>query len=416
MVDIPTYCRSLDSAFTQTSFENALGGDWLALVFLGLLGMVFLLSLIYMAAQIFRFPKMEAWARFELFQVLATAVIAIMVAGSLYWMCHFDVTFMYGPNGGASQKLIEESKADCGMAGADEFTPYCAAQGFLGKLETRGRDMAQILIAINYVLSYMFSVIWNSSPMGIGFAVEPLAGFNQIMNVFLVAVSGFVLSYLTVLVQMRVLDYFLIAIPFYFLPLGLLLRTFAPTREFGGAVVGFSVASLFFYPMLLVLNDAAIFAPFDAFVNNSGVLANSFYSGDESAYAKYTGSMADVSQSIMGNGIQPLEGGQQMDENFGIYDGVDRSGLPVEDGGGRDISQVSKFFTEPDPDTQNSIIGGRTWELSETIFWPYQLIFVYSIAAVVLPIINFVVYIEIARELTHLFGVQMDLTNLTRLI
>jgi len=420
MVDIPDYCRSLDSAFlSENAFENALGGDWLSLVFLGLMGMVLFLAFLYMSSQMFRLPKVEAWARFELFQVFLTAVIAVSIAFALYGMCHWDSTFMYGPNGGASADLIAESKELCGMGGVEEFTPYCAAQGFLQKVKVRGDDVMQILIGINYIMSYLFKMTWNSSPMGIGFAVEPLAGFNQIMNVFMVAISGFIVSYLSVLVQMRVLDYFLISVPYYFLPLGLLLRSFAPTREFGGAVIGFGIASLFFYPMLLVLNDAILFAPFDAFIDSSAVAANMYGGGDYSELDAYL--KANTELGIDKIAAEPIRSAEEINENFGIYNGVDGYGMPedrkdirTEDTG----RKVGGFFAdaELDSDTFQNIVAGKTWDLGNMIFWPYQLIFIYAMASVLLPLINFVIYVEIARELTQILGVQMDLTNITRLI
>lgn len=417
MVYIPNYCKSLDSAFfSVNAFENALGGDWLSLVFLGLLGMLLLLAVVYLVSQLLRIPKMEAWARFEIFQVFATAALAIFISGVLFGMCHWDSTFMYGPNGGASTELIQESKELCGMADAKEFTPYCSAQSYLLKVKNRGDNIFQMLIGMNYVLSYLFKATWNSSPMGIGFTVEPLAGFNQLMNVFMVAISGFIVSYLTVLVQMRVLDYFLIAVPYYFLPLGLLMRTFAPTREFGGAVVGFAIASVFFYPMLLTLNDAILFAPFDAFSDDASALANAAYSGDTSAFEAYLRAAGELPPDVIEKGISPIAGAQELEKAFGSYSGkVDASGLNVEDGDAP-VSSISKYFTEPDGQTPNMLAAGRTWELGEFIFKLLQIVFMYSIAAVILPIINFLLYIEIARELTHVLGTQMDLTNLTRMV
>ena len=45
-----------------------------------------------------------------------------------------------------------------------------------------------------------------------------------------------------------------------------------------------------------------------------------------------------------------------------------------------------------------------------------QVVFTYIVAAVILPIINFMVYIEVARQMTAFLGTQMDLSNLTRMI
>jgi len=43
-------------------------------------------------------------------------------------------------------------------------------------------------------------------------------------------------------------------------------------------------------------------------------------------------------------------------------------------------------------------------------------IMVYFIAAVMLPVINFIVLVEIARSATGFLGDEIDVSNLTRLI
>ncbi len=415
-MDIANYCASLDPlSLTESSFSNALGGNWYTLTFLGLIGMVFFVSLIYFFSQATRNHKMEAWARFELFQIFATATIAILIAGWLYGMCHWDATFLYGPTTQLSTELVEESKELCNMQGYSEFTPYCSAQAFLTKVKNRGDTVMQSLIGINYLLSYLFKSTWNSSPMGIGFTVEPLSGFNQVMNIFLVAVSGFIMSYLAVLVQMRLLDFIFVSIPYYFLPLGLLLRSFSPTREFGGAIIGFSIASLFFYPLLLVVNDAVLFSPIDAFIDDTtrAVDLSTLKYADYDKYVDKT--QLDLQTNLNSNSDLRVNANEVANqfvqyENTGV-DGSGRVNMTT-----KNVAQASKYFTQLDPTKHDNLFSKKTWELGNAISYPYQLVFIYSIAAVVFPLINFLVYIEIARELTQFFGTQVDLTNLTRLI
>jgi hypothetical protein len=74
------------------------------------------------------------------------------------------------------------------------------------------------------------------------------------------------------------------------------------------------------------------------------------------------------------------------------------------------------YFTDPDPSAKNQLVSLRSDKLAASLIWPTQVLMVFSIAAVLLPIINFMIYIEIARELSKLMGTEMDLSNLTRMI
>jgi hypothetical protein len=334
MINIPRYCSSLDSAFlSQSYFENVLGENWFYIVLLAILSLAFFNVLLYFASQFFRIPKLEAWAKFELFQVFANVVLLIFIAAWVYGMCHWDTTFLYKMmEGENAQAQIEGMISDCGLSGK-ELTPYCAAQSYLERVKTRGDDIFQVLIGINYILSYIFKVTWNSSPMGIGYAIEPLAGLQQLMNVFLVAISGFVLSYISLLVQMRVLDFFLIAMPYYFIPLGILMRSFAPTREFGGAVLGFAIASLLFYPIILVMDDLLVYSSFDAATQSAHEIWEEMSASERNA--------GDDARAI--------------DEYMGMYEpSVDDAGMLIERDDASAV-RVERFFTEVSAERVNEV-------------------------------------------------------------
>ncbi|PIT84683.1 hypothetical protein COU37_02040 [Candidatus Micrarchaeota archaeon CG10_big_fil_rev_8_21_14_0_10_45_29] len=411
-MDIPNYCISLDSALSDWSLNNIVGGNWFYLVFISLFAMSLGVVAVFMAANALRIPKLQAWARFEFFQIVATAILAMFVMGWMWGMCHWDVSFL-APDyyGGAHGQEIMQNCMDAtnvASAGTAEVSPYCVAQGYLKKVKTRGDDIYQALIAINYALSYIFKVTWNSSPMGIGYALEPLAGFQQLMNIFMVAISAFTLSYLSILVQMRVLDFFFLSMPYFFLPLGLLLRTFLPTREFGGAVMGLAIASMFFFPITLMLNDAIVYSSLEGITRQVG--------GQQ---INLIDSNSQTAAQIEGQTIYPSATATNISEGFGkLYDPKAGADGQLQQSADTDPAKVAKYFTESKPGENplTNFASGGIDRLGAVVIWPYQAVMMYMIAGVLLPIINFIVYIEIARELTHALGTQMDLTNLTRMV
>lgn len=397
VLDIPNYCQTLDSSLTASIFPNALGQGWMNIVFISLIGMTFLYTLLYFAANLFRIPKLEAWARFEFFQVALTAVFAIMLAWAIHGMCHWDIGFLDNAryDGAAGEELMQ----DCGFgAGKNETTAFCAASTFLHNMENRGQNLFQGLIAVNYGLSYLFKMSWESKPMGIGYTLDPLAGFQQLQNIFMVAISGFTLSYISILVQLRVLEYFLIAMPYYFLPLGLLLRSFAPTREFGGAIMGFAVVSMFFFPLILVLNDLTIYSNLEQFTKEADdYVENHQYTAKDK--------------------IDPNVAKDKWGELLNEYEeDRDSDGLPIEKQNRDARTVMTTHFTHISQEQRQKYISEPATDFTKPVIFVTKWVMVYVVAAVVLPILNFIIYVEIARELTRLFGTEMDLTNLTRMI
>ena len=91
MVD--NYCQTI--LFSPTSpLPNVMGGSWLNLVFLGLLGTALLMALVYMISKAMRIPRLEGWSRHEMFQILATAGLAILITGLTLGMCNFNIAFL----------------------------------------------------------------------------------------------------------------------------------------------------------------------------------------------------------------------------------------------------------------------------------------------------------------------------------
>ena len=448
------YCRTL--LFSPDAIPNVLGGSWMHVLFLGLLASAFLMVVAYMISRALRIPRLEGWTRHEFFQILATAGLALFAVILIGGMCTWDVSFLYGGLGQSPPACTQVTPQ-----GKTVATPYCAAQSYLSKLKARGEVLFTALIGINGAMSYLFRIAWESRPLGIGYTVEPLAGLQQIHNVFLVGVSGFLIAYLTILIQMRILDYLMAAVPFYFIPLGFLLRCFAPSREFGGALIGFSIASLLFFPIILVMNDLIVYTSLDAITNSAPDVNAQLYGSDAllgtlpsglgldsiapGAALNGAGGGVSVSQVVGRQGdqvlfvgsdgarysaqrqggtvsiyrlrgtIDPAGGGAALNMYWGMYDSqpqADGTWTPRTASTGTPI----RYFTDPDPSAANQMVSLRSDKMASAMIWPTQVIMVFSIAAVLLPIINFMIYIEIARELSRLMGTEMDLSNLTRMI
>ncbi len=402
MLDICTPFQGTPIEITPAGFQSVfgpasvLGGSWMGFALVTMLGSVFMLVLMFFLSHLIRNPKLEAWTRFEFFQVLATMALAALIAGHVWGMCTFDASIL------DTARYRDGSYASCSTFadGHVAVTPYCIAQKYLSHIRAIGQDIFQVLMMLNYVFSYLFKMVWESRPLGIGYTIEPLGGFQQLQNLFLVGLSGFVVAFVSVIVQQKVLDYLLLACAYFFMPIGIVLRSFPATREFGGALLAFVYASLFFYPLMLVMNDVLMYSEMRDL--STGVAMDSAFNQ----------AMATVDRlGTRGGSAWRTVGASDTGIADYLATGDYINGTGAYAGGGMVGGYRSMPWGGPsiDFDKQMKL-------MSYFIFWPWQVVMVYFIGAVVLPLLNFIVYVEIARGLSKFLGSELDLTNITRMI
>jgi hypothetical protein len=385
------YCKNLiTSPDVLVSFDNILGSGWLNLTALTLMSMIFLYVLIYLIAEFLRDSKLIAWSKFELFQIFVTAIIAILLIGMINWMCSFDVSGLYKIiEKNKVEKRLNEIKSNCDVDKIPNapITPYCVANEYIQTYKTYGKTIYWLVLvpSVSFI-SYLVKISYAAHPMGIGFNNEPGAGFNQFLNLITVAMTGYMLTFISLYTQERLLEFFIISIPYYFLPIGILLRAFAPTREFGGAILGFSIASLFFYPLTYVLADLALSSNYD---------------------------------------IQEIE-----KANEEIKKGIEQNQNPYQDlvPSGDDLGQHEEIKNKITTQVEKTNINSNNinpnksiWEkigseISDIFDIVNIFIAKYFIAVGVIPIINFIIYIQATIGLSQMLGSRMDITNLTRMI
>lgn len=237
------------------------------------------------------------------------------------------------------------------------FNMYQIVDNYLNYLENIGYHIFFQLMKISKVITLLQKVTYFSSPLGLGMNDNPLDSLGQINSVIFFMVSGFVTSYLLLGMQMRIMSYMAVAILYYLFPFGIFFRAFEPTRGFGGALIGLSLSFFLFYPIAMVFNDYIMMA--------------SLKSVD-----------ADL-QKVTGNTVREPTAQE-------ILPGV--------------------------PQTDQDKVRGLGSAIGSAMFFYMKSIMFYVMAAVILPVINFAVLVEITKGLTKLMGEELDVSNLTRLI
>ncbi|MFA6214126.1 MAG: hypothetical protein WC717_02505 [Candidatus Micrarchaeia archaeon] len=339
-----------------------LGSDWLLLSVLALVVSTLALALLYMFASFFRHPQLLVWTKFELFQLFGTAVVIAFFGVTLISVCTFDLSFL-------DQKSPQNPQGRyIPVAPGQTTNMYVIIDNYFTQLETLGYLLYGYIMYISKILIFLSRTTVLSSPLGVGSNENPLETMGQVNSLLFVMLSGFITSFLLLQLQMRILDYLAFACIGYLFPLGIFFRCFEPTRSFGGTLLGLSISLFLFYPIIMVFNDYLI---------NSDIANVKEWQKD---------ALAQANGRVAAAGGTP-DASQYSNEIGGIWD--------------------------PDNAGSYNSFAGR---ITNAVFSLFRPIMVYFVAAVVLPIINFIVLVEIARGSTAFLGDELDVSNLTRLI
>jgi len=321
-----------------------LGSDWMALSVLALLTSLLMLSLAYVFANFLRNQPLLAWTKFEMFQIFATALILSLTYMAVVTTCSLDMGFLDDGSGSYASKSMYEIIND-----------------YFGTLKRTGALLFGYLMIFVRIIGVMSGITYLSNPIGLGMDDSPMQSLGQLNTIVFYMMSGFSTSYLLIGIQMRIVDYMGYAALYYLLPFGVFFRAFEPTRNFGGTLIGLSLAFFLFYPIIIVFNDRLLRGPLQ---EQEAILM-----------AAETGM-----QGTIGTG------------------NPDTSESPAQ-----------AFGT---PTSARELVGG----VSSGLLFALKPVMLYFVAAVVLPAISFIVLVETTRNLTRLLGEEIDVSNLTRMI
>lgn len=247
---------------------------------------------------------------------------------------------------------------------------YDIIDSYFSKLQDMSYLLFSYIMYVTKSLAYMSRITVHSSPMGVGSSENPLESMGQLNSLIFVMLSGFITSFLLLELQVRVLDYLVYACLGYLFPMGIFFRCFEPTRSFGGTLLGISISLFLFYPIIMVFNDYLMFSQIDQ--------------------------------------VQSATVGQLQQADAKVAGGEATNA-------GNQAEQINQGLVDNDP-------GGLAWHekllgaVSMFVLSLFKPIMVYVVAAVFLPVINFIVLVEITRGATAFMGDELDVSNLTRLI
>ncbi len=345
---------------------NSFMSSWAVTCYIAILVSLGILLLIFFVCRFLNIQKGELWSKYELIQVGATILILIFIVGfSEFILC----------NPAFTPKLIFGD-----IPGAGDGTMIDEANSYLQNLIYMNTFSLVSLTFISVIRESVGNLKLSANILGIGGSITPFKGLNSFDRSMELTYMGLITVLITSITQRMLFAYVFKGMFTIFLPIGILLRCFEPTRRFGGTLIGLTIALGLFWPLLLVANNIALGGiGFIGLTEQVGTYINDHLEELEIVDFQFNSPKDIIS----------------MDGNKFTFMGL-----------GRDI------ITPIQIDIITPI---------QTMFGAFQML-VWKILAInilgslFLPLVNFAILAASIREFSRFFGDQIDLSNLTRMI
>ncbi len=222
----------------------ALFPDWTAALAAALITSVMLLTFIYLIGVILRNQGAIGFVKLELFELIMSAVLVIFIISAIAMMNSITVGSIF-PHGHNPDDKIYKATQQYYIKVGDKI---------IGWMET----------------DYLFG-IWTdnlasatpySRPLGVGIVAAPLAGFAAPLKQIIYNInSALTIAYIINTAQRIVFEFAVVGFLKFYIPLGLVLRSFTPTRRLGGALIAIGLGFLFVVPFVTIINAQIVLSP-----------------------------------------------------------------------------------------------------------------------------------------------------------
>jgi len=338
--------------------------DFLGLSFLAFIVSSFYILFFYFWGKLTSNPNIDVWVKGEIYEIGATAFIVLLL---LPLFLNVACAFKIG-----------------------DYNIFETASAYLESLKASITIVMDAMAGGYAVIDLITSISIKASPLGLGLSSNDVgAGIVALWKpIILQITNALTLSYIFASAQTVVLEYFTYGMITKILPLGILLRSFTPTRRVGGMLIGLSLGLLFLYPLILTLNYFLI-------------------------------------KDYLVVSWNPKSNAWELDEGFKtVLEDIGKSLIPIDS---NDSFWRNFFHTAGEV---VSILASILFMFT-TGFWFVLLAlgiimivwgaivagaYLGVVAGIILPAINAVILIQGVRYFTYLFGEELDITTFTRLV
>jgi len=345
-----------------------------------------ILAFIYVWGSLFRNNQLLAYVKSELYEVMVTAIMIPMIYIAVGAMGVLTVGSII------PDALTPDSSSwiYSGTSISTESTTliYDAAAHYYQRVENDMAGWLEMNYIMNMYVDQVASITPYARPLGVGLVASPLAGLaspiKQLLYNATVALSiAFIINHAQLIVYVFAVQAFLK----YYLPMGVFLRAFTPTRRIGGTLIGVALTFLFIFPAL------------------STISYTMFYTKAGGPLITFRGMLG----AYIGDGCDPDSDpdGICFTGHFKKFYANNFSGLS---------NSLTGFVTGVFGGIGSLLQGMVGNMMLMLIVFPVSLIAWAFAIGFIMPAINLIVFTQAAKVLSKSFGDEVDISSLTRLI
>ncbi len=362
-------------------------GDWFGLAVLALLASVFMLLVFYIMAAILRNENALMFIKCEFFEIFSTFFILSTFALVTSSLCTINVGSFF-PNSENS-----------------DLTMYSVTMKYYYMVENKFETWMHMQYVINFYIDQMASVTPYSKPLGVGLVATPMAGFASpiksfLYNVFVVMAIAYVINE----AQKYVFIFATYGFLKYFLPIGIFLRAFTPTRRIGGSLIAISLSFTLFLPLIMTFISESMMGkdkdgnPYGIVIGIDSVIKQGWNSAQFSQECKVPDENAPLGcaqWADVGGPVAMFFKGMAIPDDFNFITFISGGFFDI-------IGQWLKKLV-------GSIIG-------TVLFVPLTIIGMAVMLGFLFPLLIILILVQITRSFSKLIGEEIDISSLTRLI
>jgi len=230
-------------AFDFSAFTR----DWEPLAIISLFTSFMLVSIGYMLSKGFHLPKLEAWARTEYREVIFSAIIIFALAFGMVLIDSLNTQF--SPPAPSSLPPACSAFNNAGSV----FQSACV---YLDSSSDGLLDLYYTLLIADRYIAKLATFYYNIAvPLWLATATisaSPKGGVSVLSMMIAAGLDALSTSTFLQMAQKALLQFFFDNSFRWFLPLGIILRTFSLSRKLGATLIAIAIGTYVVYPLALV--------------------------------------------------------------------------------------------------------------------------------------------------------------------
>jgi hypothetical protein len=348
---------------------SAAYGYWDALPLVGaaLMASIALLTFLYLWATLFRDNNLLNMVKFEFYEMVVSAILVAMVLMVVGMMANM-------PIGGVLPDEMLPDELDPSM------NIYQLTEDYFMKVGLNFSDWLNLNYILNVYVDQVASITPYARPLGIGLVASPLAGLAApIKQLLYNATTALSIAYIVNFAQYYTFLFATGAFLKYYLPMGLFLRSFTPTRRFGGSIIAVCLGFVLIFPLLILLSYLVFFSNNGPMVTFASFVTNYIY--DNTSVANFP----DMFENMM---------------NPGKFEDIG----------------FAEFLSGAVGGVGNMLMAVFKTVFVSIMMFPISLVGQAFIMGFVMPAFNVLMFTQATITLSKSFGEEVDIGALTRMI